>query len=101
MSKHELARQAVDKEIAYANEANHHRSVRVVTLERVLAITDAKTEALKGIHRICNRILDGEGEATFLEVKQIRAIASATWPAIAPVPADGAGGAQSGTPEVT
>ena len=82
-STHALAREAVDREIEYARAANHHRSVRVVTLERVLAITDAKTDALKEIHRICNRLLDTEGVADFARLKYIRDLASATWPAIA------------------
>lgn len=87
MTKHELARQAVDAEIQHARTGRNHPSVRVVTLERVLAITDAKTEALKGIHRICNRLLH---DADLMDcdwergIKQIREIASAVWPAIAP-----------------
>lgn len=87
MSKHRLEREAVDREIAHARTGRNHPSVRVVTLERVLAITDAKTEALKGIHRICNRILNDD-ELTDVDIpvviKQMRQIASGAWPPIAP-----------------
>jgi hypothetical protein len=86
-TKHTLAREAVDREIAHARTGRNHPSVRVVTLERVLAITDAKTEALKAIHRICNRILY-DPDLSDVDIvpltKQMREIASATWPAIAP-----------------
>lgn len=81
-SPHSLARRAVDDEINYARIGKAHPSVRVVTLERVLAITDAKTEALKKIHRLCNRLLDTEGIAHFKALKDIRELASATWPAL-------------------
>ena len=77
-----LDRETVDREITYARTGGAHPSVRVVTLERVLAITDAKTEALKEIHRVCNRLLDTEGAADFKELKYIRELASVAWPAL-------------------
>lgn len=77
-----IERTSIQKEIEYAEDANHHRSVRVITLKRVLAATDRKTDALKAIHRICNGALDA-GEWDWKMLKEIRQIASGAWPELA------------------
>jgi hypothetical protein len=77
-------RSSVDKEIAYSLEVQRSRTVRTVTLQRVLAVADEKTEALKLIHREINKLLDAD-EVSQESLKRIRSIASGAWPKIAPV----------------
>jgi hypothetical protein len=76
-----IQRISVDSEIAYASEKGRHKSVRLTTLERVLAISDEKTEALRLIHQLSNRLLDSEelGDDWKL-IKQIREIAGKAYP---------------------
>jgi hypothetical protein len=76
-----MKRCEVDKEIVYAEGERRHKSVRLVTAKRILTVLDQKTEALKTIHRMCNEALHADDLST-RTLKDIRAIASETWPTL-------------------
>jgi hypothetical protein len=83
-----LERSTVDKELNYASVGNRHKSVRLVTAQRILEITDHKTAVLKRIHKLCNEILEdyenGDGDKIYGLVKEIRFIAGQTYPKLEP-----------------
>lgn len=80
-----MKREQLDKEVAYAIDGNRHKSVRLVTMQRVMSVMDEKTAALKKIHRLCNQLLLSDDCDDISGIKELRHIAGKYYPPLEPI----------------